>query len=541
MEEKKEIVLSKPQLAVFKSRNFLILDMAGQGSGKTMNIGLSTGFLALNFPNIRGFIGANTLNQLSQSTLLRCFQVWKTVYNITEYDKDSNILGDFVKDIKPPKHFKILEKPKKYDNIISFKNGALIYVGALENYKVHEGKEFGWAHLDETKDTKEDALKEVILGRIRQRGLWYDTESKEEINNLVYDINITSKEAEEKKYKPFTPCYIHTSPSFGGVEWIIKLFNLEEHKKEIKKKVLNKSTFFKLTEGNRDVFIYQSFWNAHNLSSNYIENRTSGLTKDQIFLLIYAYPFAKAGGEYYHNFISSEVVIENIDFDYSKPIHLSFDFNVSPYITAIASQIDNIVKYYNPKTKVKKDFIEPEEIKDFITINVSLVKVIKEYCLKEPKNTTELLTTEIVKDCERNNKTKNKCTYIVYGDASGNNRITGLGSETQYTIIEKTLNKHGYYFNKQVQKSNIGIVARKLFLNKIFGGLVPYIEIYFNSKCIESINDFENLKSLPDGSKFKAKSIDKVTGKQYESIGHTSDAIEYYICKYFIDYMKEIN
>lgn len=38
------IVLSQPQYEVFNAHTRLVLDLAGQGSGKTKNIGISSGF-----------------------------------------------------------------------------------------------------------------------------------------------------------------------------------------------------------------------------------------------------------------------------------------------------------------------------------------------------------------------------------------------------------------------------------------------------------------------------------------------------------------
>ena len=66
------------------------------------------------------------------------------------------------------------------------------------------------------------------------------------------------------------------------------------------------------------------------------------------------------------------------------------------------------------------------------------------------------------------------------------------------------------------------------------------IEIYIDSSCVLSIRDFEFLKQDVNG-KFKEKEIDKATGKAYEKIGHTSDAIEYFICEVLRNYLKFID
>src|SRR3954469_3142082 len=148
------IWLSEPQTAVMAARAANILNMAGQGGGKSAVIGYSSGMFVQEFPILRGFIGANTEIQLSQSTLAAVFKIWEQAYGLTQYDAKNNPTGAYVVDRRPPPHFTRFHKLRKYASTISFWNGALVYIGSLENYTAHDGKEFGWAHLDETKDTK---------------------------------------------------------------------------------------------------------------------------------------------------------------------------------------------------------------------------------------------------------------------------------------------------------------------------------------------------------------------------------------------------
>ena len=164
---------------VMTSTKALNLDMAGQRAGKSQMIGIISGVYVGKYPRMKGFIGANTYLQLSQSTLIKATEIWAKYFQLTEYHPKNNIGGDFVMDKRPPSHFKTFERFKDYNNIISFKNGALIYLGSLDNWKAHDGKEFCWAHLDETKDTKEEAITTVILARLSQSGLFVDDNTRE--------------------------------------------------------------------------------------------------------------------------------------------------------------------------------------------------------------------------------------------------------------------------------------------------------------------------------------------------------------------------
>ena len=64
-----QVTYSDPQLSVFEARTSLVLDMAGQGAGKTLNIGVDTYYKIIEFQQVKGFIGANTHKQLSQTTI----------------------------------------------------------------------------------------------------------------------------------------------------------------------------------------------------------------------------------------------------------------------------------------------------------------------------------------------------------------------------------------------------------------------------------------------------------------------------------------
>ena len=528
-----EINLSDPQIAVFEARTPLILDMAGQGAGKTLNIGFDTWVKIKLLPKVKGFIGANTYLQLSQSTLNRCFETWKTLEGWTEYNKQTNPDGVYVVDRKPPAHFIQYEKLKSYHNTICFQNGTMIFTGSLDNYKAHDGKEFGWAHLDETKDTKEEALKHVILARLRQYGVWYD--SRAEGKPIFYDSSITLEEAEERGFVAFNPCYIHTSPSFEGVEWLIKFFQFDKDEKEIRETLADPYSFFHKVREDSTVVIYQSFWNSF-LPPNYIKKRRRELTENEQLMFIDGYPFSKTGNEYFPSFVRRKTVVKRIPFDFNSSFHVSFDFNVMPYVTAIVSQVDYITKFYNPDTGEKKEFLE-ENDSGFELLEVMRIKVGKEFCMKPPHNETEQACESISEWLMMNNA---NCDILTYGDASGKARIPGLGSLTNFKIIKRIFSKYFYTENKG-KDSNVSNLKRKKLLNRLFEGKYPEIEIYIAEECVETIRDFEFLKQAPDGGKFKEKETDPSTGKQYEKIGHTSDTLEYFICELLKYLLKDLN
>jgi hypothetical protein len=510
-----EVWLSEPQEAVLATRQQLILEMAGQGGGKSQNIGYSSGMLISAFPKARGFIGANTYNQLSQSTLDRVFNTWKTAYGFEEYDKHAAPWGAYVVDKRPPPHFTRYQNLRHYDGTISFWNGQLTFIGSLENYKAHEGKEFTWAHLDETKDTKEKALTDVIFGRLRQPGLYFDKDG----NLQWFDF------AAPEGWTPWNPLYIHTSPAIDGAEWLLKMFNLSSFEKEIKKKVQRGAKdFFYKEFGNRAICIYSAYHNAHNLSAGYLKNQEENLMNDPaaILKLVHGYPFGQAGGAWLPSFRRDQHV-QAVPYLPSLPsVSLTLDFNVVPYMTLLAVQFQVLTRY---RDETGRKYDEPRP--GLFAIEVTRVRFYKEYCLSGPRN-----STEAVCDAWAADHRPGTTSIFYYGDATGLHRIPGLGSLTNFKILETRL--YGYLHNesKKVKDPNVNEWKRRDLFNDILRGKYPDIEILIDESCEKLIEDCENVKAGKNG-KIKPEVEDPNTKKKYQKWGHTSDAAEYLLSEAF--------
>lgn len=495
-----KIKLSEPQIKALQCRKPLVLIMAGQGGGKSYGIGLRSSIFVRNFPRMIGMIAANTYMQLTQSTLVEVRRVWKNVFDITEFDKNGNPNGVYVLGRKPPIHFKKFHEFDDYKGIISFRNGAVIFTASLDNYLAHEGKTIGWADLDETKETKEQAVKIVILARLRQIGLYYD-----ESGNIIYSEKRTSG------LTPYNPCYINTSPAEGTVDWLEKMFNLKNKDEKILEAILPTNSYFFEESATTAVIIYSSYWNAQNLPANFIENRKTQLSDGEQLKFIYGYPFSKTGGEYFHEFSRTahvKPVVRNIN----SPDHLTYDFNVWPYMTLLCCQI--------------------EELEDEFNFNFY-----KEYCLKPPENSTTAVTKAFVDD------NLGRLTDIFYyGDAMGTRQIEGFGNGvTRFDDVRKTL---GFLVNDEsdrTSRSNPGVNKRRNLINRIFSGKVwlghKKVNIYVNGfECPELVRDLTYLKQGVNG-KLKEIVKDENTGVKYEKLGHTSDAMEYLVCEILEDFI----
>lgn len=504
---------NEPQKKILFSRKPVTLNMAGQRVGKSHMIGFKSGYYVKNFPRMRGMIAANTYKQLSQSTLVAVRKVWKVEFGILEYDRVRNPKGVYVVNKKPPAHFTVFEAYDRYDGIISFRNGAIIYIASLDNYEAHDGKELGWAELDETKDTKEEALTSVILGRMSQPGLFIDVDG-----NLVY--------SDDKgcDLEPFNPVCINSSPAVSTPEWLIEMFNLNEYDAEILEKIIAFPDFFYKEVDNKAIVIYSTHHNAHNLPKNYIANRLKTLSKGDALKFVYGYPFSQTGGEFYDEFDRLQHV-KPVPFMPFKPVHLTFDFNVLPYMTMLCIQIEIIAMWADNENRTFDEFVDGRRL-----IQVHKVRFFKEYCLKSPQNDVKGVVSAFRADYgDKIN------TVFYYGDSSGRSRIPGKGEYRVYEDVEFELRGLIYDASDRSMTRNPSVLKRRKFIQEILKGRIHFIIFEIDPVgCPELIKDFQYLKLGSDG-KLKQVVKDPVTQQTFQKYGHTTDAMEYLVCELFDD------
>lgn len=482
-----EQLVSKPQFATLKSTKAVNLFLAGVGSGKTHLLGIKTYQLISRFPKVRGFVGANTYLQLQQSTLFRIREYWKSI-GIVEYDK-SRTHGQYVVAKKPPQHFNTDgHNFDDYYGIISFINGAVIFIGSLDNAKAHEGKEFGWAVLDETKDTDESDVKEIIIARIRQKGMY------------IVDGELSDTGTMDQQYNPL---FITTSPA--KVDWINDWFELDKYIDEISQKIYSGVTYFEKEFGNKFVTISSTYHNEINVGKNYIENVLANNTLERGKALIYANPFTLTGGEFYSSF-DRLTHVGNTPYDPAIPIHISFDQNTVPYNSASIWQIKGLN-------------------------NIWYISCVDEIALQNPRNSTEEVCEEFSM-----RYANHKAGIYYYGDASGKARSTmNRDFKHHYEIVEFKLRKYLMNGSDRTLISNPSVVRRRDFINALFENKYA-IRISVNECCKHLIADLMYLKQDINGLKDKHIVTDKETGEKYQKYGHLSDSFDYITVELFKSY-----
>lgn len=497
---------TKPQQDILRSRSQVNLFLAGQGSGKSHCAGLVSANYISQFPTIRGIICANTEGQLTKSTMFRIREVWKENFGMTEWNEKTK-RGCYVIDKIPPAHFKTDDHNfDSYNNIVSFENGMVIFLASLENYKAIDGIEVGWAILDETKDTREEAVKQVIVGRLRQKGMYVNAQG-----------NLCTIEADNT---PFNPLYIFTSPA--NVPWINDWFFLSEYEKEINELIFSETTYFKKAVSNKFVTISSTYLNIANLPANYIENQKANLHTSLQNMLIYGSPFGKVGGEFYKCFDRSKHVVKltallpdifgtgKKPYCPGRPLYISVDENAIPYFPMGIYQM----------------------------IGLTLYKI-DEISAEWPNNTVDYICAEFTR-----RYFSHAAGVSLYGDAtSQKDDVKQQKGNDLYALMMNQLTK--FHPRRMVSKSNPSVSGRGDFINTVLEKEIFGCKFLIDEGCVKSIADYNNTKEAADRTKDKKLVTDPVTKRSYQPWGHHTDEGDYVMCSVwqneFVKYQKGDN
>ncbi len=206
----------------------------------------------------------------------------------------------------------------------------------------------------------------------------------------------------------------------------------------------------------------------------------------------------QAGGEFYKQFNIAKHT-RRLEYDVNYPLHLSFDFNVNPYMTCTVWQVKGKFAYQ-----------------------------IKEVCTSSPFNTTKGVCKEIKKLYHGH-----EAGMFIYGDPSGVKEDTRSEKGfNDYVIILGELKE--FRPGLRVQKSAPPVVMRANFINDILEHNYGGLSIVIDARCTNTVNDMLYLKEDSDGTKKKDKAKDPSTSVTYELYGHTSDANDYFLCSCFM-------
>lgn len=202
----------------------------------------------------------------------------------------------------------------------------------------------------------------------------------------------------------------------------------------------------------------------------------------------------KSGGEFYRH---DPVVVDNEPHIVDLPLHITFDFNVNPYVTLIVSQI-----------RGKK------------------VIILDEICLESPRNKTRFACHEFV----RRYPPQMVNGLYIYGDPAGRAKDTRT-DDNDYQIILDELNAYRPEF--RVPASAPPVKTRGDFIDAIVNEKKFGLELVICRKNRKTIADFNQLKVASDGTKAKSTTKNPDTGVSFQKHGHCTDAVDYLITSAF--------
>lgn len=204
------------------------------------------------------------------------------------------------------------------------------------------------------------------------------------------------------------------------------------------------------------------------------------------------------GGRFYKKFDIGKNTY-NFNYDPSLPIHISFDFNVNPFVSLSVWQISNKSAY-----------------------------LIDEIAMEYPNNRT----SDACKEFNRK-YFSHKAGLFVYGDPSGRQESTRTeAGHDDYKIIRQELNNFRPEFRLFTTQPPVKL--RGDFINTLFESNFDGVSVYISENSVYLKNDLLFGLEDSDGTKLKKK-VKGVDGRQYEEYHHFSDNMDYFLCYAFKD------
>lgn len=367
--------------------------------------------------------------------------------------------------------------------------------------------EWGLSHLFLI---QQNYIKCVTGSFVRFRGL-DNSEKIKGLSNFKYIVYEEVSQGDEVDFKQIK------KRMRGRVgQKFIGIFNPISEEHWIKKNVFDQDVFIEVESDITEKKINES-GNTLILKTNYTDNKyivgphfvdqhvIADFEKDKIsdynYYLIYGlgnWGKIRTGGEFWKDFNTNKHITK-IGWDEEQPLHIWWDENVNPYLTCLVWQVIQV--------NGAKKFIQVDEI-----------------CLEDPRNRVKHVCAEFMSRYPVNRVQG----LFVGGDRTSWKEDTKKEKgENFFTDIMNHLSEYNPVL--RLQPVNPSIVQSAGFVNQIYAGNIPNIEILINEKCKRSVSDYQYALEDSDGTLKKTKKKHPVTEVMYEEYGHPSDAKRYFI------------
>ncbi len=410
--------------------------------------------------------------------------------------------------------YKVAAKGLKIERLFKFQQNAIkcLYNDAKIDFsglddpeKIKGISNYKRVHLEELSEFDEPDLKQI---RKRLRGKMGQ--------QIICTFNPISETCWIKK-KLFDTEKWHEVPmkvEIGGEMLPEKLTEVKSVRMNSAKSILNPRTG-QIEEHAPDMVVIQStylnnFWvvgSPDGTYGYYDEQCVADFEKDRIhdpdYYNVYAlgeWGVIRTGSEFFGSFNRGKHSGTYL-YNSNLPIHLSIDNNVLPYISVSYWQAD-----LSARTKIYQ---------------------IHETCAESPNNTVKKaakLVAGYLKEIGCYER------LYIHGDAS-TKAANSIDDEKRswMDLFIDTLQKAGFEVEDKVGNKNPSVAMTGEFINAIFDGLVPGVEIGIDAGCRVSIEDYMSVQKDANGAILKTKVKNKTTMQTYEEHGHLSDTFRYVV------------
>lgn len=410
--------------------------------------------------------------------------------------------------------YKVAAKGLGIDHLFKFQqntikclyNGAKIDFSGLDDPEKIKGiSNYKRVHLEELSEFEEPDLKQIrkrLRGKVGQQ--------------IICTFNPVSETCWIKK-KLFDTEKWHDVPMtvvIAGETLPEELTKVKSIKINSVKSILNPRTR-QIEEHAPDMVVIQStylnnFWvvgSPDGTYGYYDEQCIADFEKDRLndpdYYNVYAlgeWGVIRTGSEFFGSFHRGRHSGE-YQYNPNLPIHISVDNNVLPYISITYWQVD-----FSTDTKIWQ---------------------FHETCAESPNNTVKKsskLVASYLKELHYYDK------VYLHGDAS-TKAANSIDDEKRswMDLFIDTLQKEGFEIEDKVGNKNPSVAMTGEFINAIFDGIVPGIDISIDESCTVSLEDYMSVQKDANGAILKTKVKNKTTMQTYEEHGHLSDTFRYVV------------
>lgn len=477
--QEKTIYLNPKQLAFVKQPALRKVFLGGRGSGKSTVMGIEAFLRVRGLPRSKGFVLGLTYNQILTKFLPPMIDIWE--------QHCLNIDQHYVVGVRPPKDFKApYQPPRKYENVISFFNGACIELISFDRKDASRGGNYDYGLFDEAVLLDKDRHDKEIVPAIRGNFKRFPAEFAHLHGSRVY----VSSQA-------WTP----------KGEWIAELKNEMDNGKHLYHFVESTSWDNVAVLGEETIREWQRTLPYWTYQVEVMNQRLSAIPNSFYDELDEARHFYAEGFDYGNDDAGRVITTGTTDYDPARELHISLDFGSSICVATIHQDHQRFegINLVNADCVIDQLFVK----RDLSSVESRslLVALVEKFAEAYPKH---------------------RGTLKVWGDYWGNNRQVN-SNLTYFQEIEKLLRAKGYYTVVMANQPNPEHKLKHFIINRVLSEQEQGMpRVRFNkTKCKHLILSMQH---APLGHDFrKDKSSERNASLPQERATHLSDAFDYYL------------